>query len=236
MFHGGWLPLAMGILVTACGGKSDAGSTASGGTAGSSGGGGGAGTGNAGGGSGDPGSGNVGGGSGGGSGTGNAGGAAGATPAYDACADPSECTFVPAGCCSACAPQTADFVALNRASVDDYLASQSCAGAICPHCASTTNAWFGLTCDSGHCKVFDARETDLTVCQKSSDCRLRAGLACCESCSASEFDVVAINASADLRSLVCDPDTACDACAPVYPSTFTATCVSGRCQTMSPLR
>jgi hypothetical protein len=140
-------------------------------------------------------------------------------------------------CCGSCAPKASDYVALNRASVDDYLANRLCTDRLCPECAPTGAEWLTATCVAGRCEVLDVRETELSACEVSADCRLRAGIDCCEDCgSTAAFVSLNVDSEAALRDLVCDSEFSCDACAPQPPDVLEPTCVTGRCQTMAPTR
>jgi hypothetical protein len=72
------------------------------------------------------------------------------------------------------------------------------------------------------------------ACAADSDCRLRV-TGCCE-CggSTASWDLIAIahDGEADYQALVCDPEQACDECAPVYPVDVEAYCATdGHCAT-----
>jgi len=174
------------------------------------------------------------------SGAGGTTGEAGAPTYNDDCKEPSDCELVPVDCCGACMATSSDYVALNHDAERDYVANRRCTDRVCPECEPTTTyQWLTAICVSGHCQVLDSRETKLTACNVSDDCSLRAGLACCEPCGEpSVTEYVALNTSeeAALGELVCDADTACDACVAVPPATLSPTCVTGRCQTMAPTR
>jgi hypothetical protein len=160
------------------------------------------------------------------------------TPGYPdmaRCTTGDECTLTVPECCGSCAPaERHGFVAVNRGSLPEYRASVcdpidtpciSCPPPIEPR----TDQWFGATCDVGHCAVFDARETIVTMCVVASDCNLRQGLACCQSCQGISDYPVAISEEAILSRMVCAPETACDACQPAFPPGAVADCVDGRC-------
>jgi hypothetical protein len=79
--------------------------------------------------------------------------------------------------------------------------------------------------------AFDLRQTDLGTCEESLDCVLRAGVECCENCSAQPLDFVAINKNADETALLCgDTPVDCDACVPIWPAGITPLCVNGSCE------
>ena len=171
------------------------------------------------------------------SGTGGTSGDAGASSNADDCKEPSDCELVPVDCCGTCVATSADYVALNRDAVSDYISNRPCTDRICPECAPTGVEWLTATCVASHCQVLDARVKELNACEVSDDCYLRAGLDCCEACGSSPaFVALSKRSEATLLGLVCDSEFACDACVAVPPETLSATCVEGRCETMTPTR
>ena len=155
---------------------------------------------------------------------------------FTVCESSRECAVAAPGCCGACEPVLfKDVVAVNSQAADAHYHATCPGGGVCGGCAEPTGTrngpWLGATCRAGHCVVFDAREIDLiTSCNTASDCRLRAGLNCCEGCIATEETTLAINQGAELESLVCgEGDFACDACAPAFPENLIPDCIAGRC-------
>jgi len=170
-------------------------------------------------------------------GTSGTSGDAGASSNADDCKEPSDCELVPVDCCGTCVATSADYVALNRDAVSDYISNRPCTDRICPECAPTGVEWLTATCVASHCQVLDARVKELNACEVSDDCYLRAGLDCCEACGSSPaFVALSKRSEATLLGLVCDSEFACDACVAVPPETLSATCVEGRCETMTPTR
>ncbi len=158
----------------------------------------------------------------------------GGTPNMDACQQPYECSLAPNGCCGDCGDGTAQsFVALNRAQLGNYERARGCSGVACGPCPpidvlQRTSPYFAATCAAGSCRVVDTRQTDVTACTTDSDCTLRLGLNCCESCGGD--NLLAVNKRADLNALLCgDGAGACPPCVPVYPDEFRPACDSGRC-------
>ncbi len=104
----------------------------------------------------------------------------------------------------------------------------------CPACAGMLNPNLVATCGGGgRCEVVDVEnDGSLSSCETSEDCVVRVP-DCCE-CGAdvSAYRLIAIRATAvgDYGALVCDPDTGCPDCAPVYPPEVTAECVGGSCR------
>jgi len=168
------------------------------------------------------------------SGTGGAAGNAGTgsdacnDPSLKSCSGPGQCVLATSNCCLCGTPEITDFVAMNQASS----AQCNCDGPMCG-CASMNNPNLAASCESGQCIPWDVRQRDdYSGCTQDSECRLRAGLGCCESCSASQYDLVAIRVGteATLTQAMCAPNTACAECAPQYPSNASAACIYGHCQ------
>ena len=73
----------------------------------------------------------------------------------------------------------------------------------------------------------------LTACADSSECLLRYGTSCCQSCGGGT--VVALSSRIDLRAALCLPfplpNPGCElpCVAPPLPENLEAVCVSGRC-------
>jgi len=152
---------------------------------------------------------------------------------WAACSVPTDCVLAFNTCCGTCdVPTLEDFDAINASRSDDHFA-EICPDQdpICPGCAAAPNPWLGATCTAGTCEGFDLEEDPLNTCTADTDCRLRAP-GCCE-CGA-PTDVWSIIALPDdafeaYRDLVCEPDQACDLCAPTYPDELSAVCDDGHC-------
>ena len=162
-------------------------------------------------------------------------------PDMASCASGDECAITVPGCCGSCEPiARQDLVAVNRTNLDAYHVSVCQPGTTCGGCPAPeeerTGQWFGATCESGHCVVFDARETGATSCMVPSDCHLRDGLACCQGCNGQTTFPVSISEERVLEEMVCGPNLACDACVPSFPPGAVADCVDGRCATDLNLR
>ncbi|XYH96550.1 BPTI/Kunitz domain-containing protein [Sorangium sp. So ce1128] len=165
----------------------------------------------------------------------------GGVPDMDTCEAPGDCVLVSPRCCGACDPVDARaFVAVHRATAEDYQESTGCGDVACAPCpevgeAERTSQYFTATCDGGRCVVLDVRESPLTQCTDDSECVLRDGVGCCEGCDGT--GIVALDQSADIRGLVCPDDFgACPPCAPVYPPGMTAVCSEGRCRPEMPAK
>jgi hypothetical protein len=72
----------------------------------------------------------------------------------------------------------------------------------------------------------------LTECERDTDCRLRVA-GCCEcgaTITAENLIAIRTDAETGFSALVCDPAQGCTDCAPIYPSQFSAYCVTdGHC-------
>jgi hypothetical protein len=211
------------LLFAACGGSTSVG------TGGASGGGGtgGGGTGGAGAVSGGGGTAGLGGGGAGGGTGGSAGGPTDATQ----CAVPSDCLLLSFSCCGQCgAVVRGDAQALNKSGATEYL-TNNCATVDCPPCFQPQDPTLLATCEAGRCTVVDLLTHPSTSCTDATQCRVRTN-ACCECGGPTDSDhLIAVStvSSGGYEPLVCDPDSACPECAPVYPA-VTLDCVDGHCQ------
>ncbi|HEX6277428.1 MAG TPA: hypothetical protein VFZ53_30505, partial [Polyangiaceae bacterium] len=143
------------------------------------------------------------------------------------CTSHSDCVVSTTGCCGGCEPLNYyDFVAINAAHMDE-LRKRTCdpgvaCGACPPYEGAPMRPWFTARCDAGHCVAYDASVA--ARCMTSDQCRLRAGLACCEDCSPANDGLVAISSEQALREVACGGEAACDACVPSYSPAASAYC------------
>lgn len=161
------------------------------------------------------------------SGTTGSGGGSCPLPDAKACTQPSDCVFAEESCCICGQPELSDLIAVNT----EHAPVCGCNGPVCD-CAISPNPNLALSCDAGQCAGWDVRKEDaLSACTQDSDCRLRAGLSCCEACDASPWDLVSIrtDAAGALAARVCSGDQGCPACAPQYPPDAFAQCIAGHC-------
>ena len=159
----------------------------------------------------------------------------GGTPNFDACQAASDCVLTAMGCCGVCSSPNVtshDLIAYNRQNADQF---SSCAGdvacGVCPPPErQDTLKYFSASCVAGECAVEDLRQSDLSACTTSEDCRLRLGSGCCESCSSSE--VVAVRNDGSFEAQVCGGlMLPCLACEAVPPSDAVANCdPTGHCE------
>jgi hypothetical protein len=145
----------------------------------------------------------------------------------------SDCILSPASCCAVCGkPALADVDAVNRERQDEHFRDICPDPGPCPKCAESPNPELSATCTNGACVALDIREHQTSVCSSNDDCRLRV-TGCCE-CggSTASWALIAIarDGEPSYQALVCDPDQACDECAPVYPTDVEAYCEThGHC-------
>jgi hypothetical protein len=148
---------------------------------------------------------------------------------WGACDVPSDCGLTSNTCCGVCGrPTLAAYEAVRRDLATEYFHDVACPDwetVGCPDCAVMPNPSLVATCAMGLCAGIDVEAHRVSECTADTDCIVRTPQ-CCE-CGAptGTYDVVAMNASRvmEYMSLVCDPDTGCDFCAP-DPPTATAFC------------
>jgi len=103
----------------------------------------------------------------------------------------------------------------------------------CPDCPAALNPNLLATCTGERCVVVDlSAPGPLTRCTDDVDCIVRAR-DCCE-CGADvgvpNLVALHVDQRAQYESVVCDPDTACLECEPVYPDGVSAACNAGYCE------
>lgn len=155
-------------------------------------------------------------------------GAGNAPSDFTHCSVPSDCVLRPTSCCVCGAPELDEVAAVNADHAQEYVDAICPGGPACA-CPSAPNPNLLATCVEGTCRAIDVREDDASSCTSDDDCRVRA-TACCE-CGAntSPGTLIAVRSDGSYSTLVCDPGTACDECAPVYPPEATTSCESGNC-------
>jgi hypothetical protein len=128
-------------------------------------------------------------------------------------------------------PNAETVVAVGSGQVSAVQTAMGCHLVDCIPCdPPPPNPWLFATCRGGRCIAFDAFETELTSCAVASDCRLRGGLGCCETCNPGTDEIVAVNASIELEPWLCGPTPdECDACTPTPPRLVSAWCEGARC-------
>jgi hypothetical protein len=150
---------------------------------------------------------------------------------WTACVNDSNCTLISASCCDQCEPVASEaLIAINRANAATYTNARCLGAGACLPCMPVaenkqTGKYLKAVCRNRQCAVLDVRQSPITECKNTSDCRLRDGASCCAECDGSGW--VAVNNNADLCGGV---PAACDDCVSPPPRDWDASCVSGRCQ------
>jgi hypothetical protein len=154
---------------------------------------------------------------------------------FGACTRSYECELRAPGCCGYCGEPTLDVVEPINESLSQAFYDATCGeeNPACPDCAAGYNANLYAYCNQGQCAEADVVTEPWNTCNEASDCTLRVGTACCESCSLGDIsNLIAIPfGEAALLDQVCDGEPApCPPCAPTYPSEAEAICLGGVCQ------
>ncbi|HEU5075943.1 MAG TPA: BPTI/Kunitz domain-containing protein [Polyangiaceae bacterium] len=134
------------------------------------------------------------------------------------------------GCCGFCGVDNADeLVAVN--SKHASFTAPECALVDCAQCSPPAElGHFGARCNDGTCEVYDVRTSDLSACKTDADCRLRAGLSCCESCGEANWVAISTDHAQLEKELCGDMPAACPPCAPIVPDDLEAICgADGHC-------
>jgi hypothetical protein len=144
----------------------------------------------------------------------------------------SECTLVSKTCCEICGkPSLGAIDAVNQKYAAAHHQSVCPTEVSCAPCQEKQSPDLHVTCRAGACTPVDVRKEPATACTSDRDCRLRV-TSCCE-CggSTAREDLIAIADESAYADVVCDPQQACPACAPVYPTDVEARCASdGHCE------
>jgi hypothetical protein len=144
---------------------------------------------------------------------------------------------VSAGCCEACEPPVDEnLLAVARKHAQAFEAQRCRDFPPCLPCPGSdeieaTRKYFRGACVNRQCTVQDIRQTPLVECSTKADCRLRAGLLCCEQCDA-DLTWVAVRGDADF----CDGKAVdCPPCGPPEPpADLAADCVAHVCTVVRP--
>lgn len=154
------------------------------------------------------------------------GGGAAEAPSPFACDGPGQCVIAPKGCCDDIPPTLGSVQALNRSQVD-AVRRPGCQDRACD---AVREPNLVALCQAGLCTKHDLRSDPLSGCSADGDCVLRAGTACCESCTpeASEMVAMAKSTASWLTSHLCGPGD-CDGCIPQVPAGVVAACIAGHC-------
>lgn len=164
---------------------------------------------------------------------------AGPTPLFDDCEVTSNCTLTINTCCSSCSIPTADeFAAVNRELTNEYRDEVACPdGPVpCPECEAQPNPYLVATCDmSGFrpaCAVVDFEVPEYAGCTTNEECTLQSPTCC--ACGEIALDqTIAVRNDARIGDVVCDGETVCPPCAPIFSERIAAACVAGLCQVVT---
>jgi hypothetical protein len=128
-------------------------------------------------------------------------------------------------------PARGDVISLNVNALGAYTESVCGVDYGCPACAGQADPTLVATCTAGKCDVVDLTTSPLTACATDTACVVRT-IACCE-CGGpmDQGSLIALNhdMAAQYAALVCDANSSCPDCAPIYPPEALAVCDSGRC-------
>jgi len=156
---------------------------------------------------------------------------------FNSCSGAGQCVLAWPGCCSGCTkPELDDLVAIHRDQGGAFFDAECPNPQGCPLCEACPNGNLFAFCDDGTCRGADLRQHPASECSVASDCVLRAGTGCCETCDSIDIScggLVAIHKDKrdQLTSLVCEQNNAaCPPCAPNYPANAFADCNNGRCE------
>jgi len=145
------------------------------------------------------------------------------------CEDTSDCV-IDHGCCGFCGIDSTDALVAVHRKYGSFTAPE-CALVDCEFCRIPDElAHYGARCRQGTCEVYDVRESDLSACESHDDCRLRAGLNCCEACGETSWVAVSTDHELVEKALCGDGLVACPACLPREPEGLEARCgTDGHC-------
>ncbi len=153
------------------------------------------------------------------------------------CDDGVSCVLTHYGCCDVCGtPELEHLAAVKSDEVAAFHQEQCPVPEACPDCINCPNGYLFAECNGPSCAAYDLRDLGYTACSDNSDCLLRAGSGCCESCSeidpyCGELIAISTSGASQLADRMCPRDGAtCPPCAPIYPDGVAAQCISGRCQ------
>lgn len=143
-----------------------------------------------------------------------------------ACEVPSDCVVVPESCCGTCgAPTRGDAVAIARDALTAYQCGACGPHAGCPACAPLfIDPTLVATCVDQRCELVDLLHDEASACESDDDCRVRTPDCCPCGGDTSPGRLIGMSSEDAYAALVCDPDQACDECAPVYPDEVTVSC------------
>jgi hypothetical protein len=151
---------------------------------------------------------------------------------YEACKVPSDCVVVAKSCCGRCGAQArGDAIATDQSAAYRSAVCGSSMG--CPACAPLfIDPTLVATCRNRRCELVDLLEHESSACSADDDCRVRTPDCCPCGGDTSLGRLIGVSSEHAYSALVCDPDQACDECAPIYPGEVTAFCdTDDHCET-----
>ena len=146
------------------------------------------------------------------------------------CTSSAVCLATSTECCACEGAAWHNVVGVNTSNVA-IVSRTKCSTVDCQPCTPDGSmAWMGATCREGHCVAYDARQTDMVECTTTTDCSLRYGLGCCESCTGDWVNLVALS-NENWDYLCPEGHPPCPPCAGqrIYPDGAYAVCESGGC-------
>lgn len=134
------------------------------------------------------------------------------------------------GCCGYCGIDSVDQLTAVAAPYAGYSQAE-CLLLDCAYCEPPPDLeYFAARCDAGSCEVYDVRQSDYSACDADSDCRLRAGLGCCQGCGESGWVAVSVDEEMLLKDACGGAPVPCPACQPIEPAGLVPICGSdGHC-------
>lgn len=144
------------------------------------------------------------------------------------CDEPTDCV-IDQSCCGYCGIDTVDQL---TAVFEPYAGYHDleCQLLDCAYCEPPDDyQYFVPRCVAGSCEVHDVRKSDYTSCNVDSDCRLRAGLGCCQGCGEAEWVAISVDEETLLKDACGGAPVPCPACDPIEPTDLVPICDGGHC-------
>jgi len=153
--------------------------------------------------------------------------------AVGACEKHTDCTMVARGCCAACSPTKADYIAAPVALAAAVKKSECPAGNVaCSPCPPQVDQPLAprlrAACVAQRCEIVDLREQDVSRCTSDTECGLDS-LGCCPGCGSDPSAYVSLRVGADDSVLACFPIPPCDPCVQSGPAPQAYCAADGHC-------
>jgi hypothetical protein len=150
----------------------------------------------------------------------------GGHPDYYACEVPSDCLVVPESCCGTCgAPTRSDAVAVARDKSAAFQAAACGSDTGCPACAPLfIDPTLVASCRARRCELIDLLEHEASACESDDNCHVRTPDCCPCGGDTSPGRLIGVSSENAYSALVCDPESACPECGPIYPDEVTVSC------------